>query len=93
MGREKGDHGKSNSALPPWLRDYRRGTEFEVYSLELLVPEASPLRGATFGRCVCGEIVVVRRGKCIAPGGGSVRRRVLFCFLFSFIDTVFVCVW
>ncbi|CAN0029415.1 unnamed protein product [Ascophyllum nodosum] len=50
MGREKGDHGESNSALSPWLRDYRRGTEFEVYSLQLLVHEASPLRGATFGR-------------------------------------------
>ena len=77
MGREKGDHGESNSALSPWLRDYRRGTEFEVYSLQLLVHEASPLRGATFGRCVCVQILLFFcEGKCIAPGGGGVYAAV-----------------
>lgn len=40
----------TEDCAPKWLRDYKSGMEYEVYSLALHVAEESPLWGLTFGR-------------------------------------------
>ena len=47
---EDGDPSTEGFTLA-WLRDYKRGMEYEVYSLALYVSEESCLWGLTFSRC------------------------------------------
>lgn len=44
--------GRASKKGPRWLRDYRRGMEYEVYSLVLSVAKDSCLWGLTFRRWV-----------------------------------------
>lgn len=50
--QEDGDGGGGSTADSPplWLRDYKSGMEYEVYSLALHVAEESCLWGLTFRR-------------------------------------------
>ncbi|CAN0021824.1 unnamed protein product, partial [Ectocarpus fasciculatus] len=45
-----GGGGNSTEGPPMWLTDYKRGMEYEVYSLAVNVGEDSRLRGMTFSR-------------------------------------------
>lgn len=46
----EGDPTSEDCCPPMWLRDYKSGMEYEVYSLALHVAEESPLWGLTFSR-------------------------------------------
>lgn len=50
QGGDGGGDGNSTGAPPMWLTDYKRGMEYEVYSLALKVGEDSRLWGLTFSR-------------------------------------------
>lgn len=45
---ETGAGGASGESIPMWLRDYKSGMEYEVYSLAVNVAEDSCIWGVTF---------------------------------------------